>query len=410
MVALAPTVKRRHHALNAVGSVLVPLSSLLVAPLLTRSLGPAGQGDFSTSQSIIVVAASILGLGASDSLAVYGNYWLRKFRLGVWAAVIAVAFLVALAAAMIFVQAGYLNPNLGLYLGAGAVVFALALVQRGEALNRNMILGISIEKWITALSRLALTAGLFFTGLLNLQAAVLTLVVPQMLGFVYLFVAALRVPRLDIAATTRSMRQVTLRPLRTFNWAVLGGLGGVLLVNLDPIVLRPLIGAEQLGYYAIGMLVAELFTVAAKPFRDAAMAGGHGLRKAAEFGKVIKWCALVMTAGVLVCSGTLWFLIPVVFGNEFQGAVVPAVILALGGWAKGLGFLVNGILVKTGHARIRAYATLMAVLFSVGGMVLLAPFGAVGAAIAGSVAYVVMLAPGVVFLRAGLTKSSGDRR
>lgn len=171
-----------------------------------------------------------------------------------------------------------------------------------------------------------------------------------------------------------------------------------------------MIGAEQLGYYAVGMLVAELFTVAAKPFRDAAMAGGTELRKAAEFGKVLKWCALVMTAGVLVCSGSLWFLVPVVFGNEFQGAVLPAVILSIGGWAKGLGFLVNGILVKTGHARIRAYATLMAVLFSVGGMVLLSPFGAVGAAIAGSVAYVVMLGPAVIFLRAALKKPGGDRR
>lgn len=410
MVALAPSVKRRHHALNALGSVLVPLSSLLVLPLLTRSLGPSGQGDFSTSQSIIVVSASVLGLGASDSLAVYGSYWLQKFRLGVWASVPAAALLIASIAALAFVQSGFLHPGLAAHLAIGAVVFALALVQRGEALNRNMILAISVEKWITSLSRLALTAALFSAGLLDLQAAVLTLVIPQLLGFLYLATASSRFPRQAVQASTRSMRQVALRPLRTFNWAVLGGLGGVLLVNLDPIVLRPLIGAEQLGYYAVGMLVAELFTVAAKPFRDAAMAGGTELRKAAEFGKVLKWCALVMTAGVLVCSGSLWFLVPVVFGNEFQGAVLPAVILSIGGWAKGLGFLVNGILVKTGHARIRAYATLMAVLFSVGGMVLLSPFGAVGAAIAGSVAYVVMLGPAVIFLRAALKKPGGDRR
>lgn len=408
MVALDQPVRRSHHALNAAGSLLVPLSSLLVAPLLTRSLGPAGQGDFSTSQSIIVVAASILGLGTSDSLAVYGNYWLRRFRFGAWMAVVVAAFVLASVAALAFVQAGFLQPDLSWSLGFGAVVFAAALVQRGEVLNRNMILALSVEKWITALSRLVLTAGLFFTDLLNLQTAVLTLVVPQMLGFLYLCAACVRVPREVSVATTRAMRQVTLRPLRTLNWAVLGGLGGVLLVNLDPIVLRPLIGAEQLGYYAIGMLVAELFTVAAKPFRDAAMAGGSGLRKATEFSAVIRWCALVMTAGVIVCAGSLWFLIPLVFGEEFHGAVLPAVILAVGGWAKGMGFLVNGILVKTGHARIRAYATLTAVLFSVGGMIVLSPMGAVGAAIAGSVAYVVMLAPGVVFLRARGRKSGGE--
>ncbi|MFF1831733.1 lipopolysaccharide biosynthesis protein [Paenarthrobacter sp. NPDC058040] len=410
MVAVDVPVRRRHHALNALGSVLVPLSSLLVAPLLTRSLGPAGQGDFSTSQSIIVVAASILGLGTSDSLAVYGNYWLQRFRLGAWMVVLAVAFLLAAVAGFVFVQAGYLHPDSSWLLGLGAVMFAAALVQRGDALNRSMILAISVEKWITAISRLCLTAGFFFTDLLNLQTAVLTLVIPQALGYLYLLCASSRVPRELSVPTTRVMRQVSLRPLRTLNWAVLGGLGGVLLVNLDPIVLRPLIGAEQLGYYAIGMLVAELFTVAAKPFRDAAMAGGNGLRKAGEFTGVIKWCALTMTAGVIVCAGGLWVLIPLVFGEEFRGAVLPALILALGGWAKGLGFLVNGILVKTGHARMRAYATLTAVLFSVGGMVLLSPFGAVGAAIAGSVAYVVMLAPGVIFLRAGRMKSGWGRK
>ncbi|MFK0003887.1 lipopolysaccharide biosynthesis protein [Paenarthrobacter sp. NPDC090522] len=407
MVAVDLPVRRSHHALNALGSVLVPLSSLLVAPLLTRALGPAGQGDFSTSQSIIVVAASILGLGTSDSLAVYGNYWLRRFRFGAWMAVLAVAFLLAAAAGYIFVQAGYLHPDSSMLLGLGAVMFAAALVQRGDALNRNMILAISVEKWITAMSRLCLTAGFFATGFLNPQTAVLTLVVPQALGYLYLLSVSFRVPREVGIPTTRVMRKVTLRPLRTLNWAVLGGLGGVLLVNLDPIVLRPLIGAEQLGYYAIGMLVAELFTVAAKPFRDAAMAGGHGLRKAGEFTGVIKWCALVMTVGVVVCAGSLWAVIPLVFGEEFRGAVLPALILAFGGWAKGLGFLVNGILVKTGHARMRAYATLTAVVFSVGGMVVLSPFGAVGAAIAGSIAYLVMLVPGVIFLRAKKSKLGG---
>ncbi|MFJ6453382.1 lipopolysaccharide biosynthesis protein [Paenarthrobacter sp. NPDC091669] len=403
MVAVA-TIKRGHHVMNALGSVLVPLSSLLVAPLLTRSLGPSGQGDFATSQSIIVVAASILGLGASDSLAVYGNYWLRKFRLGVWAAVILGAFVMAFCAALAFTQAGFLRADLLLVLGSGAVIFAAALLQRGMALNRNMILAISVEKWVTALSRLMLTAGLFLTGHLTLQNAVVTLVLPQLLGLLYLFFAAAGKRGTGPSEPARTMRRATIRPMKTLNWAVVGGLGGVLLVNLDPMVLRPLIGAEQLGYYAIALLVAELFTVAAKPFRDAAMAGSNGLRKPAEFAAIIKWCSLVMTAGVLVCVGTLWFIIPWVFGEEFQGAVVPAVILALGGWAKGLGFLVNGILVKTGHARIRAFATLTAVCFSVVGMVLSSPWGAVGAAIAGTVAYAVMLVPGLAYLSAPRTR------
>ncbi|WP_263422068.1 hypothetical protein [Arthrobacter sp. StoSoilB20] len=378
-----------------------------MAPLLTRSLGPSGQGDFATSQSIIVVAASILGLGASDSLAVYGNYWLRRFRLGVWVAVILGAFAMAFCAALAFAQAGFLHSELLWVLGTGAVIFAAAVLQRGMALNRNMILAISIEKWVTALSRLMLTAGLFISGHLTLKNAVVTLILPQVLGLLYLSFAAVSVRRAGSFEPARTMRRATIRPLKTLNWAVIGGLGGVLLVNLDPIVLRPLIGAEQLGYYAIALLVAELFTVAAKPFRDAAMAGSNGLRKPAEFVTVVKWCSLVMTAGVLLCIGTLWFIIPWVFGQEFQGAVVPAAILALGGWAKGLGFLVNGILVKTGHARIRAFATLTAVCFSVVGMVLLSPWGAVGAAVAGTVAYAVMLVPGLAFLRSTRTSRKG---
>ncbi|MBO9704836.1 MAG: lipopolysaccharide biosynthesis protein [Arthrobacter sp.] len=382
------------------GSILIPLSSLLVAPLLTRSLGPVGQGNFSTSQSVIVVAASLLGLGASDSLAVYSNYWRRTFRWSVWGAAVLVALVVSLGGAMAFAQASLLPWDLILPLTGGAVIFALALIQRGEVLNRNMILETSVEKWITSLLRLALTAGFFVTGRLDLQAAVLSLVLPQFVGYIYLSFAVLRVPRQPGMVSTRIMRRVTDRPLRTATWAVLGGLGGVLLVNLDPIVLRPLIGAEQLGYYAIAMLIAELFTVAAKPFRDAALAGSSGVRKAGEFTSIIKWCALVMTAGLVICGCTLWFLIPFVFGHAFEGAVLPALILAFGGWAKGLGFLVNGILVRTGHARMRAYATLTAVAFSVGGMILLSPWGAVGAAVAGAFAYLVMLTPGVIFLRA----------
>lgn len=410
MVAIDQTVRRRHHVLNALGSLLVPLSSLMVAPLLTRSLGPVGQGDFSTSQSIIVVAASVLGLGVSDSLSVYGNFWSRRFRRRARLVVVGTAVVLASCAALIFTGAGFLHPDLVWILAIGALFFAAALVQRGDLLNKNMILEISAEKWITALSRLVLTGLLFFWDQLTVQTAVSTLIVPQLLGFAYLFLVARSRRRIEAIAETRSMRRVSQQPMRTLNWAVIGGLGGVLLVNLDPIVLRPLIGAEQLGYYAIGMLVAELFTVAAKPFRDAALAGGDGRRKAGEFKKVIKWCALVMTLGVVVCCSSLWFVIPWVFGTDFSGAVWPAVILAVGGWAKGLGFLVNGILVKTGHAKLRAYATLGAVALSVAGMVMLSPWGAVGAAIAGALAYAVMLTPGLLFLRSGRSGRIGVRR
>ncbi|MFP3822161.1 hypothetical protein SB658_26055, partial [Bacillus sp. SIMBA_008] len=60
--------------------------------------------------------------------------------------------------------------------------------------------------------------------------------------------------------------------IRSLAWMIGGGTASVILVNVDQAILLPFIGPTELGYYSIAVTIAEVYTAAAKPFRDAAMA------------------------------------------------------------------------------------------------------------------------------------------
>lgn len=381
---------RSHHAINAVGSLLIPLSSLAVTPLLARALGAAGQGQFTTAQSLVVVCSSLLGLGASDAIAVYWTRWSKSFQRGVLGVSIVVPTMMALILALFYSWRGLLPSSLVIVLTFGATFFSVALLLRGRALAAGSVNLVGVEKVITSTSRMLITSGLFLSGNLSLVMAVSALVLPQLLGATYLL-AMVKTRNAQSVDYPNGLQLTHSEATRLLAWSLLGGLGGVLLVNLDPLVLLPLIGKEQLGLYALALLVAETFTVAARPFRDSAMVKVGVNLTFSDFKQEMRYCAGLMLFGLVLAIALMKPVIPWIFGVEFRDAVVPCLIMSIGGAAKGFGFLVNGILIKMDCAKIRANSTLIAVIVSVGGMFLLSDYGALGAAVAATVAYFAML-------------------
>lgn len=388
-------MNRRAHIINASGSLLIPASALLVAPLLARALGPFERGLFSNDQALIMIASSIFALGVSDSASVSWGRWSRNSRRAV------TLFNLAFGSLFGILLAGFASATRDtttaefLLIVLGGCTLALARHARGIAINSKLISAVGIEKWITALGRLVLTVALIPLGMLNVETALATIIVPQTIGAIYL-----------LLLTRHTPNKFESRPLdlRSFAWMVAGGTGSVVLVNIDQAILLPFIGPTELGYYSIAVTIAEVYTAAAKPFRDAAMATDS----VASIRKNIWACILALTGMSAAAAAVMWFAIPLIFGAAYEPAVTACYIMTIGGVAKGAGFLLNGTLGRTGQVRTRFYLTWLAAIVNIAMIPVFAPMGSNGAALAATIGYFVLMLGGLPFALRGTRQQPVD--
>lgn len=378
------SIERRDHVLNAVASLLVPAASLLTAPLLARALGPTARGEFTVEQSLILAASSLFGLGISDVVATRWHAYSARHRFRLTC--------LNLGAALIFSGAGLIylvlvaTPSvlvMGLCLFAGGV-FAAALAERGIALSRDDVRGVAVEKLLVVTARLALTVAAFAAGMLDLTVALVTFIAPQCVGLTYLWLRRYRDKR---ALAPRSNEPRAAAQLDW--WTIVGGSGGVLLVNGIPLAAFAAIGPTEVGYFSVCILIAEVFTLVAKPFRDATFTSAY----VSEWPKLRRliWFTLVVLVGIgLLAGAVMWFAVPLVFGSDFTPAVPAAYAMILAGVLKGWGYQLNGALTVRGDHRVRAASTYSAVIVNVLLLFAFAASGALGAALACLVAYGVM--------------------
>jgi O-antigen/teichoic acid export membrane protein len=204
---------------------------------------------------------------------------------------------------------------------------------------------------------------------------------------------------------------------RICGYGARGQLGGLLnLVNLrlDFAVLGAVAGPSTLGIYAVASKCAEVVRVAPLALTyvlyPAMRRAGpdEAARRARQMLPRAGWSTAV--AVVPVCIGAI-FLLPLVYGSEFQPAVVPACILLVGLSADGLGAVASAFLYGSGHPGLNSIGVGAGVAVTVVlDAILIPPFGANGAASASSLAYlvtnVVLLA--FFFQRANRPHSSGS--
>ena len=195
------------------------------------------------------------------------------------------------------------------------------------------------------------------------------------------FLAGARGPSLQLARTV-------------YVFAVRGQLGSLLtLLNLrfDFVVLAALAGPATLGIYAVASKYAEvlrllpiaaywvLYPRFAQADPAAAVASSRRLMRQAGAVTVVAALPLAMAAGAAV---------PALFGDIFRAAVLPAQILLVGLAVEGVAGVATAFLYGRGRPGLNSLAAGAGVIVTVVLDVVLIPrFGAVGAAIASSAAY-----------------------
>ncbi len=398
-----------------------------VVVLVAQRLGPTGQGHYSLTLAVTLLAASLLGGGMGlAAVPALRQGRLRPQRLMRAQAVWMGLMLVVLAAvASLAAMAGAAQAWLGLHLGwtpgmarlaalgafgmLGFEIFSYNLLARGRLVVGSTVNG------ARAMAHLVLAAALAFTGRLTLGTAVAAFAIAQLGGLVAISVVALRdlrraapAPAADASAATLpvavpdsvvpdDLDRRSLWRLMAFNLrhGALGQLSAVayfLLLRLDQGLLEHFRGAAEVGIYSLAVYVGEMLWLlpgALTPVlvhtSAASSSDMHRDRTAAR--------AVRLGVGLTVIAGLPLYLLAkpllaLAGGGQYAAsgdslrALLPGII------AFAPGVVLAGDFIGRGRPHWNTQASVLTVIINVVAALLLIPaHGAVGAAWASSLAY-----------------------
>jgi len=171
----------------------------------------------------------------------------------------------------------------------------------------------------------------------------------------------------------------------------LGGLLSLINLRLDVAILGAIAGPAVLGVYAIASKFAELLRMPGLALNYVlypAFARADAGTARARTRKLLPATAGLNALGAVPLALAAAPLLPLVYGADFRGAVVPAWILLVGLVGEGVSGLIGAYLYGVNRPGLNSIAIGVGVVLTVVGDLLLIPqHGAAGAAVASAIAY-----------------------
>lgn len=385
--------------LGNIGARIAALVSLTLATLLVaRNGGPAAVGVY----ALLRVLPSLLGVVISCGLPGAVAYFLagphREDR-HLPSTIVGMAVVGGTAGAAIWAASA---PLLGAFLFhdlsvalvalAGAAVFTRVIVATGKSTSQG-------SDDLPGANRVIFTEEFMFLPAYGLLWAVgvggLTLVVAALL-LADLATSTLTWGRLIRRGFFRNAERPSLPLARSVAIyglrAQIGGVITLMNLRLDFILLSVIAGPTVLGIYAVASKFAELvkvFGMALTYVLYPRFAKDGSVSASSRARKLMPKATLISTGAVAPLWIAASFVIPAVYGSQFEPAIVPAQIILLGLSLDGLGGVITGFLYGIGRPGLNSCAMAVGFVATVLLDVLLIPrYGALGAAIASAVAYV----------------------
>lgn len=397
-LAAKPTglLGRRSAASNflAQGAALgaVSLASLAVA----RSGGAAVLGEY----TLLRVLPWLVGVVFSGGLPVASSYHLGVRRedpalrstllvLAVAGSLVSVGVWSALAGALHEVLLRGVSHGLLLVMGVTVLTQLWTVWAKACCQGSADIVGANLIIVCEELTFLPAYACAHFAGLTGIDAVAVSMVCG---GLAAAVIAAARLVKIGFFRNLSGPSPDLARAVLAFGFR--GQLGNLLwLVNLrlDFIVLGVLAGPAALGVYAVATKAAELMRLPATALNYVLyprFARQSPVQAAAEAARLLRRACLLTAAATPALAAGCWLFLPVVFGPSFRSAVVPACILLVGLSVEGAAAVGSAYLWGIGHPGANSLAMGTGVVLTVTFDILLIPsHGAVGAAVASTIAY-----------------------
>jgi O-antigen/teichoic acid export membrane protein len=366
-------------SMTSVNAVIM-VAALVTGPLLARALGPAGRGDLAAILVPFSLAPLILhlGLGVHGAREAARGKDLDTLLGSLCAAALVVGVLGALAgvplAAVLADGRGAVHDYLVVAFGLVGTV----LVSLNSGLERWGV--VIASRLIPPVSAVAAMTVLYFAGALTVQsAAIVSFVGGVASTLVLLGVLRGRRFRFDPSVIRSGL------PFGMKAWV--GSLANLTNARLDQLLMIPLVSARQLGLYAVAVSLAGFsgaLTAGLGPPLFTRVASGESELAA----RALRVTLALVGATTAIVGAATPFLIDFLFGSSFSDAVLMAWILLVAGVPLAGASVMAVALTAAGRAGTPAVAETVALVATVGGLLLLLrPLGGVGAAMVSLAAY-----------------------
>jgi O-antigen/teichoic acid export membrane protein len=398
------TTIRAWQAIHTVATYTVARLVLggLTGVVISRTLGPAGRGDYTVLLTIATIAVSAGHLSIEQA---HAALWPRVHSRAVFAANSLmlgpiVGSLSALAAATVIVVLGpgvVPVPSLGL--------LALALVTvpcgvTGRYLDNVLILRARVDwvNWsglIGAVAQCTACVLLAVVDRLSVAWAVAAWLLCATLPLVVLIHAVRPRPRdRDLLLARRALAM----GLRYH----LGIVALFLLFRVDALILGALRSNAAVGYYALAVSLAELTRIAADAVGQVTMTrqldGDHVAAAVLTF-KAARLTGLLSLGSAGVMCAVAPLVVPAVFGAAFSGSIGPLIGLVPGMCALGVIRTIGSFLLRLDRPLLMSSTSMAALLVNVLlNLIMIPRFGAVGCAVSASIGYGVLAATQAAWL------------
>jgi O-antigen/teichoic acid export membrane protein len=387
----------RGVAITAVGNALPPVALLVTQVLLAQSLGVNGRGTVAAATAPLMFAVAFLTLGLPEALTYLvaqrrGGRHIRQFVFSL--AALLVAGLLGILCILLLARPLSVGNNELAHLmtiAVGALIPALWTgAMRGVAYGAQDWWLITAERSFSALLQLAVVGALFLTDSLTLLSSTLSIAAAPFVGAAVYLCSPRWWAILRGSASSKAGSPVVALVISYASRVWLGSAAGIILMRLDQVIMTPLAGVQQLGIYVVGVAVTSGVLLFSSTVRDVIFALESGEQSTSRVGRAARISTLVTALVAAIIAAASPWLIPLLFGPEFSGAIPVVVVLSLAFSLAVPGSVAGAALSARGRPELRSLTlSIQMVLFVIAMLLLVPPFGAVGAAaamLAGAVA------------------------
>jgi O-antigen/teichoic acid export membrane protein len=391
--------KRRHPMVTNLGARAAALLSLAVATLMiARTGGPAAVGVY----ALLRILPGIVGLVVASGLPGAAPYFLAgssRTDPRLRGTVIALAVVAGVGGAALWAIATPLL-HAAFFPGVAPAIIALAgltvLTQLLFATSKACLQGLDDlpgTNWAIVLEEflfLPVYLALYAAGVGGSGAIVAALLLADL---VPILVSSLRLARRGFFEAPGRPALAQARKVAAFGArGQAGNLISLLNYRLDFILLAVLTGPAVLGTYAVASKFAELLRLPSLSFfwvLYPRFAKDDAVQAECRARRLIPRAGVLTVASALPLALAAGFIVPAIYGDAFRPAIVPAQILLVGLSIEGMAGVITAFLYGRGRPGLNSIATGVGLVITIVlDLLLIPPFGAVGAAWASAVAYV----------------------
>lgn len=393
-------------SLTFAGRLGVAITAAVTTALLTRILGPERYGEYGTVIAIFGLFQILMSAGITTGSKKFfsENRPIEEWKSYVWgyytrlSTLLAALFASSLIASVHlgFVEWWFGPEYIPYFYLLAALSFA---IQYSDYVNR-VLMGLQLERYSEPLKIVRrILYGVIGVGLAVLGYGVSGVLIGQIIAGFLVSILGLMIlqPRLDLSTAFKKIpSSVPTQELRSFqNSSIIFVFLLTSLYHVDVLMLQQSVSEAKIGYYKAALILTEFLWIAPRALQGVMLQSVSDLwrqEKIQEITSIAKRSTRYILLFTLLCSIGLAALsaefIPFYFGDEYQPAIIPLLILLPGT----LGFAatrpVLTITQAKGEFKPLIIATGVAAIINIGLNGALIPiYGLKGAAVATSIGY-----------------------